>query len=441
MSPNPMRSWNSTDEVLLCRNTDLLQAVEWYWGDISKDDTRGSLKNTVDGTFLVRNATNSVGDFALAVRKGSSTRLIKIYYDEGMFSFTPRGQRPTENSLRFESVLTLVHHFEETSLEVCNSRVDTRLLYPMSRYANGDADEQGDKDVLKQRLLCVNKEHMKLSLQYSRYQDEQAALATQMQLKKQAAHAFVPTITFFEEQSSTLRKQTSGFDNATEQTRVTMAHTTLMRRLSEIRSRADELSAELATDGGQYHDLDRAMNSMKPRVIELHKRMMEFSESLKLLGVSNRTLERWLQRASILADEDYSCATSSTSTDWEARADAEEEEENEEAAGGRTLPHHDEATWFEDRVIQRAEAERILRDRPPGTFLVRQNQQQQYCLSIVGPATVKHCIIEQGEQGYGFAEPYNIYKSLNDLVLFYQHNTLAKHSDELPIMLQHPAFA
>lgn len=57
---------------------------------------------------------------------------------------------------------------------------------------------------------------------------------------------------------------------------------------------------------------------------------------------------------------------------------------------------------------------------------------------------VKHCVIYKTVTGYGFAEPYNLYGSLKDLVLHYKHTSLIQHNDSLnvtlasPVLSQHP---
>ena len=47
----------------------------------------------------------------------------------------------------------------------------------------------------------------------------------------------------------------------------------------------------------------------------------------------------------------------------------------------------------------------------------------------------------RGDQGYGFAEPYNIYSSLCDLVLHYAVNSLEEHNDKLKTTLMYPVGA
>lgn len=55
-------------------------------------------------------------------------------------------------------------------------------------------------------------------------------------------------------------------------------------------------------------------------------------------------------------------------------------------------------------------AEKLLEGKPQGTFLIRPNSTGQLALSICCNNMVYHCIIFKTERGYGFAEPYNVYK-------------------------------
>lgn len=56
--------------------------------------------------------------------------------------------------------------------------------------------------------------------------------------------------------------------------------------------------------------------------------------------------------------------------------------------------------------------------------------------SVDGDA--KHCVIYKTDKGYGFAEPYNLYGSLKDLVLHYKQESLVQHNDQLNVTLAYP---
>lgn len=53
----------------------------------------------------------------------------------------------------------------------------------------------------------------------------------------------------------------------------------------------------------------------------------------------------------------------------------------------------------------------------------------------------KHCVIYKTVTGYGFAEPYNLYSSLKDLVLHYKNISLVQHNDQLNVNLAYPVLA
>lgn len=53
----------------------------------------------------------------------------------------------------------------------------------------------------------------------------------------------------------------------------------------------------------------------------------------------------------------------------------------------------------------------------------------------------KHCVIYRTATGFGFAEPYNLYGSLKELVLHYQQTSLVQHNDSLNVRLAYPVHA
>ena len=59
-------------------------------------------------------------------RKGGNNKLIKIYHRDGCYGFS--------EPLTFLSVVELIHHYRHESLAQYNAKLDTRLLYPISKY-------------------------------------------------------------------------------------------------------------------------------------------------------------------------------------------------------------------------------------------------------------------------------------------------------------------
>lgn len=105
------------------------------------------------------------------------------------------------------------------------------------------------------------------------------------------------------------------------------------------------------------------------------------------------------------------------------------------------LPHHDERLWRLGN-INRIQAESLLRGKRDGSFLVRDSSKPGcYACSVVTEGEVKHCVINKTGTGFGFAEPYNLYGSLKELVLHYQHTSLVQHNDSLNVTLAFPVYS
>ena len=59
-------------------------------------------------------------------RKGGNNKLIKIFHRGGKYGFS--------EPLDFSSVVELIQHYHHESLAQYNPKLDTRLLYPISKY-------------------------------------------------------------------------------------------------------------------------------------------------------------------------------------------------------------------------------------------------------------------------------------------------------------------
>lgn len=61
-----------------------------------------------------------------APRKGGNNKLIKVFHRDGHYGFS--------EPLTFCSVVDLITHYRHESLAQYNAKLDTRLLYPVSKY-------------------------------------------------------------------------------------------------------------------------------------------------------------------------------------------------------------------------------------------------------------------------------------------------------------------
>lgn len=92
-----------------------------------REEVTQKLKDTQDGTFLVRTSNRAPGEFTLTVRKGGQNKLIRIICKNALYGFS----EPT----KFKSVPHLINYFRHNNLTQYNPRLDVKLDHPVSRFA------------------------------------------------------------------------------------------------------------------------------------------------------------------------------------------------------------------------------------------------------------------------------------------------------------------
>ena len=83
------------------------------------------------------------------------------------------------------------------------------------------------------------------------------------------------------------------------------------------------------------------------------------------------------------------------------------------------FPHEDESKWFLPKC-NRINAEKLLKGRRDGTFLVRSSAQldDKYVLSIVIRGHIKHIVIQKDESGYCIYSG-STHPTLFSLIMYY----------------------
>nr|KAF6480775.1 hypothetical protein HJG59_010609 [Molossus molossus] len=205
-------------------------------------------------------------------------------------------------------------------------------------------------------------------------------------MKRTAIEAFNETIKIFEEQGQTQEKCSKEYlerfrreGNEKEMQRILLNSERLKSRIAEIHESRTKLEQELRTQALDNREIDKRMNSLKPDLMQLRKIRDQYLVWLTQKGARQKKINEWLGIKNETEDQ---------------YALMEDEDD---------LPHHEERTWVD--------------------------------------GDTKHCVIYRTATGLGFAEPYNLYGSLKELVLHYQHTSLVQHNDALTVTLAHPVRA
>lgn len=112
--------------------------------------------------------------------------MIKIYNHEGRYGFC----EPYE----FVSVVALVNFYTKYSLAHCNSSLDIKLVYPLSRHTENEGGEHHSDDALETKYKEVHKKYVIKTRNYDDRFYQYTRLTVEVNLKRQALDGFKKTV-------------------------------------------------------------------------------------------------------------------------------------------------------------------------------------------------------------------------------------------------------
>ena len=102
-----------------------LQRMEWYVGEMSREQINDLLSGAPEGTFLLRDSKQRAdAPYTLTIRKDNANKMLRVMQRQGKFGF----KEPFE----FDSLVQLLRYHMRQPLLVSKSDMIIQLLHPWS---------------------------------------------------------------------------------------------------------------------------------------------------------------------------------------------------------------------------------------------------------------------------------------------------------------------
>jgi len=257
---------------------------------------------------------------------------------------------------------------------------------------------------IERKLRAANKCYRKKLLLYEKHEERHQEASLELLTKKHLLDAHHEAVQMFDEQIALNVKLGDSSNFLHEEGSLKENSDIIAKRLKTLHKKQEELTKEIRGLKATIQDMETEMLRVKGEAMVLQEECDKHKAWLEGEGVSNEEIGRLFKVNS-----------------------------------SQQLLHENSSLWLLPHIDKAQEAESLLKSSQAGTFLIRwENAREQFVLSIKFESKVWHCPVEQGEHGYGFAEPYKIHGSLMDLVAHYAEHSLEEHCRNLNTKLIQP---
>ncbi|XP_020619580.1 phosphatidylinositol 3-kinase regulatory subunit gamma-like [Orbicella faveolata] len=115
--------------LILCYRPDIdLSEPQWLRGILYRTEAEALLKNKVDGTFMIRKSNSRPGNWAVSLKhRGCVKHILVERGPEGFFGLSVK-------CTTYPTLVDLVRHYHENTLQVHNPELDTTLKFPLGSF-------------------------------------------------------------------------------------------------------------------------------------------------------------------------------------------------------------------------------------------------------------------------------------------------------------------
>ncbi|CAL8101110.1 unnamed protein product [Calicophoron daubneyi] len=427
-----------------------LLSREWYWGDVTQAEVREIMAGLPDGYFLVRDASEqSAGAFTLAVRWHGENKLYRIYHRGDYFGLTD----PPQPVFRLVSELV---GFYSSHARQPGEQLGLQLLWPVSRRYNLFSDTEQQQSVPIQlrspeakAVFACSLPKDQLLAQLHRTDTE---LVTCEQLVKELSAQAQRTMEGKEESARLikgnqklqewLRRQQSLLDQyatADDIPSLARQHEILRERIRDAKRQVDRNTERHLIQSTQSRRIIENQVHNMGRRTKLKRQAQEIRRALKDLGVGEEALMDRAVSSPAAGDTSFDESTVDNSQSRSSVQKSPRVSARLSTSDEASSPNIDSrANWFVPNIT-REEVERVLADKPTGTFLIRlATDGHRLALGVRLDSSVQHCLIHHVNGRYGFVEKSCVFDSLEALVRHYHVYSLKQHNALLNTTLRYP---
>lgn len=188
--------------------------------------------------------------------------MIKIYNHGGRYGFC----EPYE----FSSVVELVRYYTAYSLAHCNSSLDIKLVYPLSRLQENDGGEPINDEILEIRYKDFHKEFVLKTRDYDELSDKFKRLREEAKFKRQALDAFIETVKVCEDHLK-LQEKMQLEAQPHEKNDIAENNRQLLIRVDSLNQARLQLTNILRETVNSNMVLEREITKLKSDIINLFK--------------------------------------------------------------------------------------------------------------------------------------------------------------------------